>query len=320
MSGNANGPDAEEHNKVQRQQAWRSEALRKLLRARGAIKKSFYGEKRIQMGFDAEALLRARITPEEYENFEDDLDFLSASKESRDDVVQPILASFGWVHLGYGGFAGKLRTLQSQLGASVVFQARRKKVADAHFQIFKEWEGDDGRPIFVPIPGDDERFRDSFVEHTINLATYAFIGYGRGRRGSRNRSNDDIDYADEDVSKYHVSDYGDGEFGFATVITTPMDADALGLPWPKRESDKPIRFLYAHAFSDDSTGNRSWTVEAARLARLLDIDSVVFQSRPERVWLHYKFGKQQGGARFVDDDMNMIYAKDFELDFDEPIP
>ena len=72
--------------------------------------------------------------------------------------------------------------------------------------------------------------------------------------------------------------------------------------------------------SDDSTGNRSWTVEAARLARLLNIDSVVFQSRPERVWLHYKFGDKQAGARFVDNDMNVIDAKKFELDFDEPIP
>ena len=60
---------------------------------------------------------------------------------------------------------------------------------------------------------------------------------------------------------------------------------------------------YDHDDHDDhSDEERSAAVEAARLAALLNISEVVFMSRRERVWEHYKDDRM----RLIDSNMHIV--------------
>ncbi len=320
-------PDTDEGVATRRRYKHVSDKFSKLLKRKGAIEPAFDDTKVVQMAFESKTLLSGRLNEQEYQNFADFLEFITGKSQRIDELRQPILALFGWVHLGYGGFTGKLRTLQSQLGAGMVFQPERRILGEAGFKLFEEFPFK-GRPIFVPIGASDPRFIGSFAEKTITMATYAFIGYGRGRRGARSRANDDVDEGDAHT-KFDDVDYGEGEFGFATIIDSKDAAIACGrpanpdtgdpgmrLPWPTNAISGQYQYLYAHGFSDDSIDERSCTVEAARLAALLEIKDVLYMSRADRVWRHY----QDDDMRFVDDDMNTIDVNDYEMQYNTPVP
>lgn len=313
-----------------------------------------------KMAFDAVELLKRRSAFgfSEVDQIRRYANWLSGTTQQPAETLLPVLASFGWIHLGDGPFANKLHTLQCQLGAAVIFKPYRKALTNAGVSFFEKVEKTDVKVPTIPdyyepaaahrwhqdllararapiyVPRSQETFDEfSYEKRVLDLATYVFMGLGRGGRGEQVFANDDnASYNNRDGALVR-RDYGNGDFGFAAII----DSKREGLPWPadgKRPvfehnraidgrrpehvipGDRPYRYVYAYAFNDHSAAERSAAVEAARLAALLDIPDVVFMSRRERVWLHYKDDRME----MIDDNMNLIDVHNDAKESGRPLP
>lgn len=287
-----------------------------------------------KMAFNAVELLWQRFDVREVDLMRRYSNTVSGTTQQPEEVLAPVLASFGWIHLGNGSFEQKLRTLQSQIAALVIFKPYAERLTDAGVSFFEKFDENNRPPTErlelelarpqLYVPRHHKTYSELSYEYKVlTMATYAFMGFGRGSRGAQFYANDDeAPYNNRDGTSLRHN-YAEGDFGFAAVVDSKRMADAYELPWPTGDAKPsfghttPIdgrrpehvvpgrhqyRYLYAYAFNDHSDEERSAAVEAARLAALLNISEVVFMSRRERVWEHYKDDRM----RLIDSNMHIV--------------